>query len=159
MAAKKSADQWFADYGDDPVFPTPGWVHWLCVPLIFTCVLGFFWALPVPEAWFERVPWFNWALVAMALVMGFYVRLSPALSAGMFFFISLSYAALVLLDVFAPWAVGKICVVGFMLAWTGQMIGRALAGGRSSLRRNLVFIFIGPAWLTSLVYRKLGQKY
>ena len=159
MTPKKSADQWFAEYGESHQDHTNELIHWICVPVIFACVLGFIWTIPVPEAWQEQVPWFNWALVAMAVVMGFYVRLSPALSAGMFFFMSLCYTALVTLEFAAPWPVWKISAVAFVLAWIGQFIGHKIEGRKPSFFKDVVFLLVGPAWLMSFVYRKIGQKY
>jgi uncharacterized membrane protein YGL010W len=159
MSAKKTADQWFAEYGESHQNRTNETIHWICVPVIFTCVLGFAWEIPVPESWMTQAPWFNWTLVAMALVMIFYVRLSPALSAGMFFFESVAYALLVMLELYAPWAVGKICVIAFMVAWTGQFIGHVIEGRRPSFFNDIAFLLIGPAWLMSRFYRKVGQKY
>jgi len=78
MTAKKSADQWFAEYGESHQDDTNELIHWICVPLIFFSVLGFVWTVPVPAAWEDAVPWFNWTLVAIAIAEIFYVRLSPA---------------------------------------------------------------------------------
>ena len=89
----------------------------------------------------------------------FYAWLSPALSAGMLFFMSLCYSALVLLDLFAPWPVWIICVVAFVAAWIGQFIGHRIEGKKPSFFKDVVFLLIGPAWLMSFVYKKLGQKY
>jgi uncharacterized membrane protein YGL010W len=159
MAAKKTADQWFAEYGESHQDHANELIHWICVPAIFCCVLGFVWSLPVPGAWEEAAPWFNWSLVAMALAAGFYVRLSPALSAGMLFFMALCYGALELLELFAPWPVWKICGAVFVLAWIGQFIGHRIEGKKPSFLKDIVFLLIGPAWLMSMVYRKLGQRY
>ncbi len=156
---KKSADQWFAEYGESHQDHTNELIHWFCVPIIFACVLGFVWTIPVPERVAEAVPWFNWSLVAIVAGTAFYARLSPALSAGMFFFMALCYSVLVLLDLFAPWPVWKISAVAFVLAWIGQFIGHQIEGKKPSFFKDIVFLAIGPAWLMSFVYKKLGQKY
>ena len=159
MSAKKSADQWFAEYGESHQNHTNELIHWICGPVIFACVFGFIWSIPVPEAWQEPVPWFNWVLVAMAVVMVFYVRLSPALSAGMLFFMSVCYSVLVILELSAPWPVWKISAVAFVLAWIGQFIGHKIEGRKPSFFKDVVFLLIGPAWLMSSVFKKIGQKY
>ena len=159
MPAKKSADQWFAEYGESHQDDTNELIHWICVPLIFFSALGFVWAIPVPEAWEETLSWFNWTLAAIALAFGFYFRLSPALSAGLLFFMALCYAGLVALDLAAPWPVWKICGVVFVLAWIGQFIGHRIEGKKPSFLNDLVFLLIGPAWLMSMVYKKFGQSY
>jgi uncharacterized membrane protein YGL010W len=159
MAAKKSADQWFAEYGESHQDHTNELIHWICVPVIFFCVLGFIWEVPVPLRWTEAAPWFNWTLVAMALALVFYVRLSPPLSAGMFFLMTLCYGGLTALDAAAWRPVWQICSVLFVLAWTGQFVGHIIEGRKPSFFKDLVFLLIGPAWLLSMVYKKLGQKY
>ena len=159
MAEKKTADQWFAEYGESHQDDTNELIHWICVPLIFFCVLGFVWTIPVPVALADALPWFNWSLVAMALVMVFYVRLSPALSAGLFFFMALCYSGLVVLDLSSPWPVWKICSAVFVAAWIGQFIGHKIEGKKPSFFKDVVFLLIGPAWLMSMVYKKIGQKY
>jgi uncharacterized membrane protein YGL010W len=159
MASRKTADQWFAEYGESHQHPTNELIHWICVPIIFGCVLGFIWALPVPEAWQERVPWFNWTFVAMAVTMIFYVRLSPALSAGMLFLMAMCLLVIVLIDIYVPWPVWRVCAVAFVLAWIGQFVGHRIEGKKPSFFKDIVFLLIGPAWLMSLLYRKAGQKY
>jgi uncharacterized membrane protein YGL010W len=159
MADKKTADQWFAEYGESHQHPTNETIHWICVPLIFFSILGFVWSIPVPEALAERAPWFNWTLVAMAIAQVFYVRLSPALSAGMLCFMSLCYSVVAVLAFFAPWPVWQICAVVFVLAWIGQFIGHAMEGKKPSFFKDVVFLLIGPAWLMSFVYKRFGQRY
>lgn len=159
MAAKKTADEWFAEYGESHQHGTNELIHWICVPLISFCVLGFIWTIPVPAGWLEAAPWFNWPLIAIVVFFAFYLRLSPALSAGMLLFMSVCYAGVVALDIFAPWPVWKICAAVFVLAWIGQFIGHTIEGKKPSFFKDIVFLLIGPAWLMSMVYKKLGQKY
>jgi uncharacterized membrane protein YGL010W len=159
MAAKKTADQWFAEYGESHQDHANELIHWICVPVIFCSVLGFVWSIPVPAAIAEAAPWFNWTLVVILAVWVFYVRLSPALSAGLLFFMSLCYVVLGAIDSFAPWPVWQVCVAAFVLAWIGQFIGHKIEGKKPSFLNDVVFLLIGPAWLMSFVYRKVGQKY
>ncbi|MSU25513.1 MAG: DUF962 domain-containing protein [Opitutus sp.] len=159
MPAKKSADQWFAEYGESHHDHTNELIHWICVPVIFASVLGFIWTIPVPEVWHEIAPWFNWTLVAIALATAFYARLSPALSAGMLFFMSLCYSVLVMLELFAPWPVWQISAAAFVVAWIGQFIGHKIEGKKPSFFKDVFFLLIGPAWLMSFVYKKIGQRY
>ena len=159
MAARKTADEWFAEYGESHQDHTNELIHWICVPVIFCSALGFAWTIPVPAAWLAVVPWFNWTLAAMGLASLFYVWLSPALSAGMMFFMSLCYALLVAIDLLAPWPVWQVCTVAFVLAWIGQFIGHKIEGRKPSFFRDGLFLLIGPAWLMSFVYQKFGQRY
>ena len=159
MAEKKTADQWFAEYGDSHQDHTNELIHWICVPVIFFCLLAFVWTIPVPEAWEASVPWFNWTLAAIVGATAFYVRLSPSLSAGLLLFMAACYGGIFALDSFSPWPVWQVCAVLFVLAWIGQFIGHRIEGKKPSFFKDLVFLLIGPAWLMSMIYKKLGQKY
>lgn len=156
---KKNADQWFAEYGESHQDHTNELIHWICVPVIFFCVLGFVWSLPVPAALEEKAPWFNWALAAMVLATVFYLRLSLSLSAGMFFFMAVCYSGLFALELFTPFPVWQTCLVLFVLAWIGQFIGHKIEGKKPSFFKDVLFLLIGPAWLMSFVYKKIGQPY
>ena len=156
---KKTADQWFADYGESHQDHTNELIHWVCVPVIFFCVLGLISTIPVPEAWTESAPWFNWTLVVIALSTLFYCWLSPPLSAGMLFFMSACYTGILLLEIFSPWSARRVFGVLFVLAWIGQFIGHKIEGKKPSFLKDIVFLLIGPAWLMSFIYKKIGQRY
>jgi len=49
--------------------------------------------------------------------------------------------------------------VVFLLAWTGQFIGHVLERRKPSFFKDLLFLLIGPAWLMSFIYKKIGQRY
>ncbi len=48
-----------------------------------------------------------------------------------------------------------ICVV----AWLGQFVGHAVEGRRPSFSKDPQFVLIGPLWLLSCAYRRLGLRY
>lgn len=156
---KKTADQWFAEYGESHQHHANELIHWICVPVIFFCVIGLIWSIPVPAALGQQLWWFDWALPAMALALMFYVRLSPLLSAGLFAFMTFCYAGVLALAMFAPWPVWQICLTLFVLAWIGQFIGHKIEGKKPSFLKDVLFLLIGPAWLLSHIYRKAGQRY
>ena len=156
---KKSADQWFAEYGESHQDHTNELIHWICVPVIFFCVLGFVWSIPVPATLAEAFPWFNWSLAAIALVFLFYTRLSLTLAVAMLVFMTVCHALLLQLDLRARWPIWEICLVLFVLAWIGQFIGHKVEGKKPSFLKDVQFLLIGPAWLMSLAFRKVGLKY
>src|SRR5215475_1690017 len=79
--ARREVDRWLGNYSDDHRNPTNVLIHWICVPLILWTVIALFWLVPVP-ALLGR-PGF-WAGMAMVAALGFYLRLSRPLGAGMF---------------------------------------------------------------------------
>jgi len=156
---KKTAEQWFAEYGESHQDHTNELIHWICVPVIYFCVMGLIWSIPVPANWTDQAPWFDWLLPIAPLVMIFYLRLSPLLSLGMFAFMTVCYAGILGLAMYAPWPVWAICLTLFVLAWIGQFIGHKIEGKKPSFFKDVQFLLIGPAWLLSKVYRKAGQRF
>lgn len=78
---------------------------------------------------------------------------------GVIVILSLGDSGFVMLELFPPFPVGKICAVIFVLAWIGQFIGHKIEGKKRAFLHDLVFLLIGPAWLMSKIYAKIGQRY
>ena len=159
MSARKTADQWFAEYGDSHQDDTNELIHWVCVPTIFCCVLGLVWSVPVPAALGGAAGWFNWTQPVALAVLLFYLRLSVPLAAGMFFFMSLCYVLIAWHASACPFPVWKSSLLFFVLAWIGQFIGHKIEGKKPSFFHDVVFLLIGPAWLMHFIYKKAGVKY
>ncbi len=158
-APRKTADQWFAEYGDSHQDDTNELIHWICVPTIFCCVLGLIWSIPVPALLAGPARWFNWAQPVALAVLLFYLRLSGPLAAGMFIFIGVCYGLIEWHAAACPFAVWKSSLILFTLAWIGQFIGHKIEGKKPSFFHDVVFLLIGPAWLLHFIYKKAGLKY
>lgn len=156
---KKTADQWFAEYGDSHQDFTNELIHWICVPVIFFSVVGLVWSIPVPGFINAALPGFRWSLPVIVAVMVFYVRLSSTLALGLLFFILGCYGIIHELALNAPRPVWQICLGLFVLAWIGQFIGHKIEGKKPSFLHDLVFLLIGPAWLLHFIYKKIGLRY
>ena len=160
MSEPKTADQWFAEYGESHQHHTNELIHWICVPIIFYCVFGLIWSIPVPAALAESAPWFNWTLPVALAVLLFYLRLSVPLAVGMFLFMTACYSLI-------EWQVAAGCTVPvwqsslglFVVAWIGQFIGHKIEGKKPSFFKDVVFLLIGPAWLMHFIYKRLGLRY
>ena len=158
-AARKSADQWFAEYGESHQDHANETIHWICVPTIFCCVLGLVWSIPVPHAILGAMPEFNWTLPVAIAVLLFYIRLSLPLAVGMFLFISVCYGLIEWHAAACPFPVWKSCLILFVVAWIGQFIGHKIEGKKPSFFNDVVFLLIGPAWLLHFIYKRLGIRY
>jgi uncharacterized membrane protein YGL010W len=152
----KTAQQWFAEYGDSHRNPINKLIHWICVPAIYWTVAALLYALPMPFA--DKSWLLNWATVVMLVVFVFYFRLGVAFGLGMAVF---SVACLLVSDALssAPWPLWQIAVAVFVVAWIFQFIGHAIEGKRPSFFQDLQFLLVGPAWLLGFVYRKVGIGY
>ena len=158
-APRKSADQWFAEYGESHQNDTNELIHWICVPVIFCCVLGLIWSIPVPALLAGPAPWFNWAHPVALAVLLFYLRLSMPLAVGMFLLISTCYGLIVWHAAACPFAVWKSSLVLFVLAWIGQFVGHRIEGKKPSFLKDVQFLMIGPAWLMAKVYDRYSIGY
>ena len=156
---RKTTDQWFAEYGESHQDDTNELIHWICVPVIFCCVLGLIWSIPVPAVLAGPAPWFNWTLPVALAVLLFYLRLSVPLAVGLFLFMGVCYGLIEWHAAACPFAVWKSALLLFVLAWIGQFIGHKIEGKKPSFLHDVVFLLIGPAWLLHFVYRKLGLRY
>jgi uncharacterized membrane protein YGL010W len=154
----RTVNQWLDEYGASHRNPTNKLLHWICVPPIVMCVIGFLWALPVPGAFGAISPWLNWATLLMAPAIAYYFYLSPSLAVGAALFLVALAGVVYWLDTLA-WPLWAICLALFAVAWVGQFIGHAIEGARPSFFKDVLFLMIGPLWLISFVYRKLGLRY
>lgn len=154
----RTVHQWLADYGESHRNPTNKLLHWLCVPVIVVAVLGFLWSIPVPAAFAAVSPWLNWATLVIALGLLYYAVLSPRLAFGMAPLLALAAWLLAALEAL-PAPLWATCLAAFVVAWIGQFVGHAIEGRKPSFFQDLQFLMIGPLWLLSFVYRRLGLRY
>lgn len=148
----KNIDQWLSEYGESHQNRTNKLIHWVCVPIILWCVLALLWHLSLGPN-----PWLNGASLLIVISILFYARLSITLMLGMAvisgfsIWLIMTYQAS---DLALPlWAFALIL---FVLAWIGQFVGHKIEGKKPSFFKDVQFLLIGPAWLLSFVYRKVG---
>lgn len=154
----KPVQTWLDEYGESHQNPTNKAVHWICVPLIALSLIGILWALPVPEAFLRISPVLNWGVLFMMASVVYYFLLSPRLAVGMVGVMAAFTGSLVWLDGLQT-PLWMLCVAIFVLAWIGQFIGHMVEGKRPSFFEDLQFLMIGPMWLLSFVYQRLGIRY
>jgi uncharacterized membrane protein YGL010W len=155
-------DELLSEYGESHRNETNKSIHWVCVPLIFFSIVGLI--ASIPSDFVQTVlgpgnPYANWAVVALILVLIYYVSLSLPLSLGMMIF-SLLCIFLVnfiaRLDIAPLWLISLII---FVIAWIGQFYGHKIEGKKPSFFKDIQFLLIGPAWLMHFIYRRLGIPY
>jgi uncharacterized membrane protein YGL010W len=113
----------------------------------------------VPDVIAAGMPGFRWSLPAIALALMYYVRISMPLAAGLLVFILLCHLVLHQIALYSPWPVWEVCIALFVIGWIGELVGRVIERRIPSLARDVEFILIGPAWLLSKSYRRLGIRY
>ncbi len=146
--------QWLNEYGESHQNPTNKKIHWICVPAIFLSIVGFLYCIKLPFYFANHH--INLALIILLIVLIYYYSLSKTLWIGLFIFgfVCLIICNLVNRYFFIPlWAFSLIV---FAIAWAGQFYGHKLEGKKPSFLKDLQFLLIGPAWLMSFIYQKIG---
>jgi uncharacterized membrane protein YGL010W len=156
----RKIDLLFAEYAQSHQNETNKLIHWICVPLIFWAILGFFSLIPAPHFYLKYFGAISIAsLVAILLVSVFYFRLAWRIALIMFvimllfehfiFFINITFGS-------KSWI---IYLAVFVLSWIGQFYGHKIEGRKPSFLKDLQFLLIGPIWLLHFILKKVHLKY
>ncbi|MDE0575028.1 MAG: DUF962 domain-containing protein [Candidatus Poseidoniales archaeon] len=158
MGEARSMQDWLDGYGESHQNPLNKKIHWFAVPLIFLTIVGLLWSIPVPEVMAVN-QWVNFATIMLIPVIIFYARLSISLTVGMTLWSVFCYAVCHLYGSVTDIPLWQACLVVFALAWIGQFYGHKVEGQKPSFIEDIQYLMIGPAWLMSFIYDKLGIKY
>ena len=142
-------------YGESHKNGTNKLIHWICVPAIFFSIVGLVSIIPFP--WeiniYEGIN-LSWALIALILVLLYYVSLSVSLSLGMLLFSigCIFLCSKINVSMYALW----IYIGIFAFSWVFQFIGHNIEGKKPSFLQDIQFLLIGPAWLMHFILKKLN---
>lgn len=146
------------DYGDSHRHPVNQWVHIFCVPAIFVSTLGLFWLIPLGQ-WLglkgAAAYWVNGGTLLALLCMPFYLRLSMGVSLLMLGWLAVSIAVVTLVDRGAL-SLGWSALVLWLVAWAVQVWGHKVEGKKPSFTDDLVFLLVGPVFVSLELAYKLG---
>lgn len=154
----RTVHEWLHDYGVSHQNPTNKIIHWFCVPLIVLSTIGLIYSIPTPEFMTSLSPYFNFGTLVLLLAVIYYAVLSIPLAIGLAIFSILVLLALNWMSGLNV-ALWKQCVAIFAAAWIVQFIGHEIEGKKPSFFKDVQFLMIGPMWLMSFLYKKLGIKY
>ena len=154
----KDINTWLDEYGVSHKNHINKAIHWICVPIIYFSVIGLLAEIPVPEYFASDSIYCNFATLGLVLSAIYYFLLSKRLSIGMIVFLCVIGCVLFyMLERSLP--VWEISLFVFVVAWIGQFIGHMIEGKKPSFFKDLQFLMIGPIWLMSFLYKKLGIAY
>ena len=156
---ERPIDHWFANYSRDHVNPTNQRIHLFAVPLILWSVIALLWCIPVLGTWFRPG---LWAALAMFAAWMFYYRASRNLGFGMLaVFVLMAWLTRWLYITLGAMNLLYLAIGVFVVAWIAQFIGHSklYEGKRPSFFTDLRYLLIGPVWILSKLYRKLGWSY
>ncbi|MFZ1676345.1 MAG: Mpo1-like protein [Saprospiraceae bacterium] len=146
-------------YGESHMNTTNKIIHWVCVPAIMFSLFTMLFSIPFLM---ERSFYANWGMVILVLALLYYARLSMIMFSGFLVIGVVMIWAINHLYVWSDFNAGKLALWGviiFVTAWIGQFIGHKIEGKKPSFFQDIQFLLIGPAWLLSFIFKKVGIKY
>ncbi len=151
-------DSWLQLYEDthqDLSYPV---IYWAAVPMVVLGTVGILWTLPIPDQFFEISPLLNWGTVFLMATAVYYFIISVSLAIGMLPFL-LGIAG------FQNWLTNSDysplrVSIGLLVAGIiGLWLGHRNQGSLRPVIRDLQLMMIGPAWILSVLYRRIGIPY
>ena len=143
-AAPRRVDALLAHYAESHRNPRNEAIHCVAIPLIMLSLIGLLYAVH---------PWLAYAFILASMV--YYVRLSAVFLVTM--------ALLSLLGVVAVQAMGDrvlpISAAIFVVAWIAQFVGHKIEGRKPSFFEDLQYLWVGPLFVLSLLFRKVGIRW
>jgi uncharacterized membrane protein YGL010W len=140
----RKIDQLLAHYGSSHTHPTNELIHFLAIPLIMLSLCGLMFALH---------PWLAYAFIAASMV--YYARLSNVFFASM-----VLWSVLIIALIHAMGSHVLISsVVIFIGAWIIQFVGHKIEGKKPSFFEDIQYLWVGPMFVLSKLFIKLGIKW
>ncbi len=153
----KTLQQWLNEYGESHTNETNKTIHWICVPAIFFSITGLLYCIKL--AFFIAALQSNIAIIVLLLTTAYYLSLSIKIGIGMLLFGVACLVICYFIETFLPIPLWLVCIIIFVIAWIGQFYGHKVEGKKPSFFKDLQFLLIGPMWLMSFVYKKMGISF
>jgi uncharacterized membrane protein YGL010W len=150
--------QWLDEYGESHKNETNKTIHWICVPAIFFTIVGLFYCIKLPLQLMPSLQ-LNVAMILVLAVTLYYFFLSRTIWIGMLVFGALCLVVCYAIERSGLAPLWLVCIILFVAAWVGQFYGHKVEGKKPSFFKDIQFLMIGPMWLMSFIYQKLGIRF
>ncbi len=141
----RQIDHLLAHYGESHQNPGNELIHFVAIPLIVFSLIGLLqWIHP------------NVALVAIAASIVYYARLSTLFMVSMALMSALMLYLIGLID---PALLLSASIGIFVVSWIFQFIGHKMEGKKPSFFEDLQYLLVGPLFVLSKLFLKLGVKW
>lgn len=144
VAGERKIDRLLTHYGESHQNPRNEVIHFVAIPLIMLSLLGLLYAAH---------PWLAYAFVAASMV--YYARLSIVFLVAMAL---VSAIGLVLVQAMGE-RVLPLSAAIFVAAWIAQFIGHKIEGKKPSFFEDLQYLWVGPLFVLSKLFGKLGIRW
>jgi uncharacterized membrane protein YGL010W len=137
----RKIDTLLAHYGNSHKNATNELIHFFAIPLIMLSIVGLMYALH---------PWVAYAFMAASMV--YYARLSTTFLVAMVVWAALLFWLITLMGD-QVWQTSLIIFIG---AWIAQFIGHHLEGKKPSFFEDIQYLWVGPLFVLSKLFKKIG---
>ncbi|MES2939971.1 MAG: Mpo1-like protein [Pseudomonadota bacterium] len=144
-ASGRRVDQLLAHYGESHRHPGNEIIHFIAIPLIMLSLVGLIYSVH-PVA----------AYLFLAASMVYYVRLG---SRAFLLAMALVTAAILGLVYAMGERVLPISVAIFVGAWIAQFVGHKMEGKKPSFFEDLQYLWVGPLFVLSRLFLRLGIRW
>ncbi len=151
-------DSWLQLYEDthqDLSYPV---IYWAAVPMVVLGTVGILWTLPIPDQFFEISPLLNWGTVFLMATAVYYFIISVSLAIGMLPFL-LGFAGIQNWLTNSDYSPLRVSIGLLVAGIIGLWLGHRNQGSLRPVIRDLQLMMIGPAWILSVLYRRIGIPY
>ena len=151
----RNVNDWFGGYSADHQNATNRLIHWICVPAIFFSITGLLYCIKLPVFITPSLQ-LNVAMIVLLFTTIYYLSLSIKIGIGMLLFTVICLALCYVVEKYGPLSLWLFCIIIFVVAWIGQFYGHKVEGKKPSFFKDIQFLLIGPMWLMSFIYKKMG---
>ena len=148
-------DGWLRRYEETHRDLTNPVVYWAAVPMVVLGTVGLLWSLPIPDAFFDISPLMNWGTTFLMATAVYYFIISVSLAIGMLPFV-IGVAGINMWLEGSEFSLLSVSI-GFLVAGIiGLWLGHRKQNSIRPVLNDLQFMMIGPAWLLSVLYKRIG---
>mgnify|MGYP001816964152 CR=1 FL=1 len=149
------SDDWLTKYAESHANLTSPIVYWAAVPLVVLGTVGLLWTLPVPDRFQDISPLINWGSLFLMAATVYYFIISVPLAIGMLPFV-VGIASLLSWLEWSEYSPVRVSSGMLIAGIAGLLLGRRGKGVLRQVAQDLQLMMIGPAWLLSVLYRRMG---
>ena len=146
---------WLKHYADSHAELTYPALYWCAVPTVVLGTVGLLWAAPVPEEFTHISPLLNWGSAFLMAAVVYYFIISVPLAFGMLPFVVGVAACQIWLEN-SDYTPVRVCTGLLLAGIIGLWVGRRRQWSLLPVWNDLQLMMIGPAWLLSVLYRRIG---
>ena len=143
-SSNRKIDNLLAHYASSHKNATNEVIHFFAIPLIMLSIVGLMYALH---------PWVAFAFMAASMV--YYARLSTVFLIAMIVWAALLFWCITLMGD-SVWQTSLMIFIG---AWIAQFIGHHLEGKKPSFFEDIQYLWVGPLFVLSKLFEKVGIKW